>query len=434
MKKIKIELHYQMFLALVLGLFCGWAFSDHYEVWKNVVNGIGQIFLNALSMIVVPLVFLSTVLSISKIDSTRSMGEIAKKSFSYFVITAIIAAVIAVVIADIASFKLDASQMAVSQTIESAKLQEIMENADKESQMTPMDKVVNIVPKNIFEAFAADNMMPILFFSLTLGYFITKIRTDMRNAVNLLFESFQEVIMKMTDFIIKLSPIGTFAIVMNLVGQQSDKIWSCSKIMFSFIGLVWFALLVVGLFLFVVAGRMAKLPRIEYHKRIIDTLMMAFSARSSHSVMPQMMENMVKMGVSDHLTNFTIPLGVTFNKIGTVIYECMAVLFVAQACQVEMDFGSQVSLICVSIITVMAAPSIPMAGVAFLAILLKIMKFEDEQIVSYMGLFYAIDFLCDMPKTMLNVYSVCCGTAIVARSEGEQLRFANEKRIVKSED
>lgn len=391
------------------------------------VNGIGQIFLNALSMIVVPLVFLSTVLSISKIDSTRSMGEMAKKSFSYFVITAIIAAVIAVVIADIASFKIDASQMAVSQTIESPQLQEIMENADKVTQMTPMDKVVNIVPENIFEAFAADNMMPILFFSLTLGYFITKIRADRRNVVNELFESFQEVIMKITDFIIKLSPIGTFAIVMNLVGQQSDKIWSYSKIIFSFIGLVWFALIVVGVFLFVATGRMAKLPRIEYLKRIIGTLMLAFSARSSHSVMPQMMENMVKMGVSEHLTNFTIPLGITFNKIGTIIYECMAVLFVAQACQVEMDFGSQVSLICVSIITVMAAPSIPMAGVTFLAILLKIMKFEDEQIVSYMGLLYAIDFLCDMPKTMLNAYSVCCGTVIVARSEGETLRFASEK-------
>lgn len=427
MKTIKIALHHQMLIALVLGILCGWVFNGCYSIWRNIVYGIGQIFLHALSMIVVPLVFLSTVLSISKIDSTRSMGEMAKKSFSYFVITAIIAAVIAVVIADIASFKIDASQMAVSQTIESPQLQEIMENADKVTQMTPMDKVVNIVPENIFEAFAADNMMPILFFSLTLGYFITKIRADRRNVVNELFESFQEVIMKITDFIIKLSPIGTFAIVMNLVGQQSDKIWSYSKIIFSFIGLVRFALIVVGVFLFVATGRMAKLPRIEYLKRIIGTLMLAFSARSSHSVMPQMMENMVKMGVSEHLTNFTIPLGITFNKIGTIIYECMAVLFVAQACQVEMDFGSQVSLICVSIITVMAAPSIPMAGVTFLAILLKIMKFEDGQIVSYMGLLYAIDFLCDMPKTMLNAYSVCCGTVIVARSEGETLRFASEK-------
>ena len=419
---IKIALHYQMLLALVLGVFCGWLFSDYYPIWKNIINGIGKIFLHALSMIVVPLVFLSTVLSVSKIDGVRSMGEITKKTFSYFVITAVLAAIIATVIADIVSIVPYTSVIADSQIIESAKLHEIMENAERVTQMTPMDKLVSIVPKNIFEAFAADNMMPILFFSLILGYFITKIKTDRQNAVNELFESFQEVIMRMTNFIIKFSPIGTFAIVMDLVGQQSDKIWSYCKSIAFFIFFVWIALFVVGLLLFAVAGWMTKVPRIEYLRKISGTLMVAFSTRSSYSAMPLMMDDMkAKMGVSDQVANFIIPLGITFNKLGTIIYECLAVLFVAHACHVEMGFGSQVSLICISIITVMAAPSIPMAGVTFLAILLKTMNFEDEQIISYIGLLYAIDFLCDMPKTMLNVYSVCCGTIIVARSEGEEL-------------
>lgn len=435
----KIALHYQMLLALVMGIFCGWAFNGYYPMWGNVVNGIGQIFLHALSMIVVPLVFLSTVLSISKMDGANSMEGVAKKTFSYFVISALVAAITATVMAVLAYSIMDdyvvffqqsevnvsdASASTYLSLIDPAKLKEIMDNANKVVQMTPMDRLVSVVPKNIFEAFAADNMMPVLFFSLILGYFITKINTDRRNAVNELFESFQDVIIRITNFIIRLSPIGTFAIVMALVGEQTEKIWGYCKSIAFFIGFVWIVLIVMGLFLFIVAGWMTKVPRIEFLRKISGTLMMAFSTRSSYSAMPMMMDDAKgKVGVSDHVSNFTIPLGITFNKTGTIIYECLAVLFVAHACQMEMSIGQLGTLVCVSIITVMAAPSIPMAGVVFLAVLLKTMEFEDNQIATYIGLLYAVDFLCDMPKTMLNVYSVFCGTIIVARCEGEELHL-----------
>ena len=168
----------------------------------------------------------------------------------------------------------------------------------------------------------------------------------------------------------------------------------------------------------------AKMSPIEHLRQIYTTLLLAFSTRSSYSAMQLMISDArEKMGVSDYVTNFTIPLGITFNKTGTIIYECIAVLFVAQVCQIEMGFAQQAMLVVVSIVTVLAAPSIPMAGVVFLAVLLKTMDFSDDKIMTYIGVLYAIDILCDMPKTMLNVYSVCCGTIIVARSEGEELRI-----------
>lgn len=416
----KIALHWQMLLALILGVTGGLVFSDSYAKWGFIVSGVGQIFLHALSMIVVPLVFLSTVLSISKIEGTKSMGRLARRTIAYFVVTALVAAIIGVLVADIIrpGYRIGGIPVAESP------VEEMMAKANEMASMTWVDNLVGIVPKNIFEAFAADNMMPILFFSLMLGYFITKIQVNRRNGVNEIFESFQEVIMRITDFIIKLSPIGTFAIVMALVGKQPEKIKQYFLGIGIFVLLVWISLILVGYILFVMVGLKGRVPPLQHLRKISSTLMMAFSTRSSYSAMPLMMDDAKeRMGVSDHVTNFTIPMGITFNKVGTIIYECVAVLFVAQAFDIELGFVQQVTLMVLSILTVLAAPSVPMAGVLFLAVLLKVMDFKDYQIEAYIGVLYAIDILCDMPKTLLNVYSVSCGTIIVARSEGEDLRL-----------
>lgn len=418
MKKIKVDLHYQMFIALILGIIGGLVFTESYDKWKFIANGVGQIFLHALSMIVVPLVFLSTVLCLSKNESTKSTGGLAVKTFGYFIVTALIAAILAIVIADVSR----PGYHVVDIPVTDSPVKEIMAKANKWANMTWMDSIVNIVPKNIFEAFAADNMMPILFFSLMLGFFITKIQVNRRNGLNELFESFQEVIMRITDFIINLSPIGTFAIVMALVGEKPDKIKQYFLGIGIFVLVVWISLIMMGFILFVMVGCKAKVPPMMHLRKIGSTLMMAFSTRSSYSAMPLMMDDAKeKMSVSDQVTNFTIPMGITFNKVGTIIYECVAVLFVAQAFNIELGIAQQAMLIILSILTVLAAPSVPMAGVFFLAVLLKAMNFKDYQIEAYIGVLYAIDFLCDMPKTLLNVYSVSCGTLIVARSKGEKL-------------
>lgn len=123
--------------------------------------------------------------------------------------------------------------------------------------------------------------------------------------------------------------------------------------------------------------------------------------------------------MSNNIASFTVPLGITFNKIGTIVYECVAVIFVAQAVGIELTTTQQVSLIGASIVTVLGAPSVPMAGVITLAVLLTAMGLPTD----YIGMFMAIDILCDMPKTLLNAYSVSCSAIIVARSEGETLKI-----------
>lgn len=417
MKAIKLALHWQMGIALILGATLGFIFCDSYSAWGNVINGVGDIFLHAINMIVIPLVFLSTVLGISTMTDSKSMGRIAVKTFLYFIVTAVLAAVVGVIFTDVlrpgyGTHKAEVDAGEIMKTVESAE------------SSTLMDKIVDIVPSNIFEAFSSGNILPIIFFSLLLGYFITKIQANRQATINNVFESFNDAIMALTNFIIRFAPIGIFAIVMVLVGKQASDIGAlkeCFRNFAFFVIVVWISLIVMGgIVLPIMVGLMAKVSPIKHLKQIYSALMVAFSTSSSYSALPLIISDAKeKMGVSNNIASFTVPLGITFNKVGTIVYECVAVIFVAQAVGMDLSAAQQVSLIGASIVTVLGAPSVPMAGVITLAVLLAAMGLPTD----YIGMFMAIDILCDMPKTLLNAYSVSCSAIIVARSEGEMLKI-----------
>lgn len=417
MKAIKLALHWQMGIALILGATLGFIFCDSYSAWGNVINGIGDIFLHAINMIVIPLVFLSTVLGISTMTDSKSMGRIAVKTFLYFIVTAVLAAVVGVIVTDVLRPGYGTHKAEVDAG-------GILETAQATESSTLMDKIVDIVPSNIFEAFSSGNILPIIFFSLLLGYFITKIHANRQAIINNVFESLNDAIMALTNFIIRFAPLGIFAIVMALVGKQASDIGAlkeCFRNFAFFVIVVWISLIVMGgIVLPIMVGLMAKVSPIKHLKQIYSALMVAFSTSSSYSALPLIISDAKeKMGVSNNIASFTVPLGITFNKIGTIVYECVAVIFVAQAVGMDLTAAQQVSLIGASIVTVLGAPSVPMAGVITLAVLLAAMGLPTD----YIGMFMAIDILCDMPKTLLNAYSVSCSAIIVARSEGEMLKI-----------
>lgn len=417
MKIQKLALHWQMVIALVFGALLGFIFSNSFEVWGNVIDGIGKIFLNAINMIVIPLVFLSTVLGISTMSSSSSMGRIALKTFLYFIVTAVFAAIVGVLVAEVL-------RPGYGTHIVNVDAGEVLDVAQKTKSSTLMDKIVSIVPKNIFEAFSSGNILPIILFALLFGYFVTKVQTNRQTTINTLFESLNDVVMALTNFVIRFAPLGIFAIVMGLVGSQANDtttLQNCFRSFAFFVIVVWISLIVMGgIVLPIMVGLMAKVSPIQHLKQIYSALMVAFSTSSSYSALPLIISDAKeKMGVSNNIASFTVPLGITFNKIGTIVYECVAVIFVAQAVGVDLTVAQQVSLIGASIVTVLGAPSVPMAGVITLAVLLVAMDLPTD----YIGMFMAIDILCDMPKTLLNAYSVSCSAIIVARSEGEMLKI-----------
>src|SRR5574344_516582 len=257
MKTGKIALHWQMGIALILGILGGFIFSNSFYTWGNVIYGIAKIFLHAINMIVIPLVFLSTVLGISTMKASKSMGRIAAKSFLYFIITAILAAFVGILVTNILRPGYGAHNSYIKAT-------QILSDAKKSGATTLMDKIVDIVPNNIFEAFSSGDILPIIFFSILLGYFVTKIQEKRQNTVNDLLESLNEIIMRLTNFIISFAPIGVFSIVIVLVGKQAhnmEALKNCLMNFAFFVIVVWISLVVMGgMILPLLVGLVAHIP------------------------------------------------------------------------------------------------------------------------------------------------------------------------------
>lgn len=416
MKTKKLALHWQMLIALALGVVCGLTLSDYYQEWSNFVGGVGKLFLNAINMIVIPLVFFSTLLSVSSISDTKSMGRVAWKSFLYFIVTSVAAAAIGVLITHLFRPGCGVHCLEVDS-------KGVLSKAEEMGSATFMDRVVEIVPANIFEAFSSGRILPIIFFALLFGYFATRLQDDKQRVLNNLFESVNDVIMSITKFIIKFAPLGVFAIVMGVVGANAalDDLKNCFLSLGYFVIVVWISLFVMGgAILPLIVVFVAKVSPTKHLKQIYSSLMLAFSTCSSYSALPLLISDAkIKIGVSDKIASFTVPLGITFNKIGTIIYECVAVVFVSQVWNIPLTLMQQITLVVTSVITVFGVPSVPMAGALVLAVLLNAMNLPTDCI----GVFMAIDILCDMPKTMLNAYSVSCGAVVVAKSEKEDLNI-----------
>ena len=177
MKAIRLALHWQMFLALLFGIFGGWALGGCFNIWGNFIHGVGNLFLHAINMIVIPLVFLSTLLGISTMSSSKAMGRIAVKTFLYFIITAVAAAFVGVLVTDVLRPGYGTHEAHIE-------AEEIIANAEQASSTTLMDRIVDVIPSNVFEAFASGNILPIIFFSLMLGLFITKVQIERQNTIN----------------------------------------------------------------------------------------------------------------------------------------------------------------------------------------------------------------------------------------------------------
>ena len=361
MKRIKLAPHYQIGIALILGATGGTLLGDFFGVWGNFINGIGNIFLHAINMIVIPLVFLSTAFGISTMGDSKSMGRIAAKTFGFFILTAIVAAFLGVVITS-------ALRPGYGTHGRAIEVGEILNDAQRSSQTTLMDRIADIVPNNIFEVFSNGAILPIILFSMLLGCFVIHINEERQRTVNATFEAFNDVIMKMTTAIIRLAPIGIFAIVMALVGKQAGNMAEMKGNFLSlafFVIVVWISLIVmVGMVLPLMVGMMAHVSPLRHLRQIYSALMVAFSTSSA---LPFIISDAKeKLGVSNNIASFTVPLGITFNKVGTIIYECVTVIFVAQTVGMELAAAQQFSLIGASIVTVLGAPSVPMAGVVYL--------------------------------------------------------------------
>ena len=405
--RFSLPLHYQILITLAAGGFFGYFFHDKviYTNWA------GDLFLRSLNMIIVPLILCSITTGVASVGSGGNLGRLGLKTMGFYVFSTLVAIVTGLVL--VSSIKPGVGAELGFKGV----AEDIAVASDSFGQT-----LIKIVPTNIFEALMQGQMLSIILFAILFGFFITRINEKPRLLLIDVFNAALDVIMKITLFIIKFTPVGIFSITAKVIAQQVNMGNQISEVI-GRLGLyfitVFAGLLIHGLFTLPLFVRLiGKANPIKHFRNIITPLLTAFSTSSSNATLPLTMEAVeTKDGVSNKIASFTLPLGATINMNGTALYECVAVMFIAQAYGIELTVVQQIIVVITALLAAIGSAGIPMAGLVMMAVVLKAVGLPLEGI----GLILAVDRILDMFRTAINVYGDTCAAVIIAKSEGEEL-------------
>ncbi len=405
---LKLKLHWQILIAFVLAIILGISIPEH----SGYLRWLGDLFLRALKMIIVPLVFSSIVSGVANLGSTNSLGRLGIKTISYYITTSVFAILTGLLLVDIIKpgvgadlgFRIDVPEM----TSSTGSLGDI---------------ILRMIPTNIFDALASADMLAIIFFAIMIGFFIPRVQSEYSSFMINLFNAIFEVMMKLTSFIIKFAPIGILGIVTGVVADQAaDK----SKLvsMIQHLGIYMITVLAgLSIHFFItlplILKFIGKVNPFLHFKAMSLPLITAFSTSSSSATLPLTIEAVENnAGVSNKISSFVLPLGATINMDGTALYECVAAMFIAQAYGIELGFVQQLIVVVTALLASIGAAGIPMAGLVMMSVVLTAVGLPLEGV----GLILAVDRILDMCRTAVNVFSDSCGTVVIAKSEGETLK------------
>lgn len=418
----KIKLHWQILIGIALGVLYGIFLTDqvHYVDW------LGKLFLRALKMIIIPLIMSSIISGVANLGGGPAFKKMGSKTLAYYLTTSIFAILIGSVLVNAIEpgVGLDISNESHSSIMQEGSGDKIEKLKVANEEFSFIDRIVQIVPVNIFKSIYEMDMLGIIFFSILVGIFIPSIDTKYRDLFLKLSNGSFELVMKIVMFIIKLSPLGIFGLMASVIGEQAGDKEHLMKVFSSlgtfsiivFVGLLIHAIVILPSMLYL----LGKINPIKHFKAMRTPLLTAFSTSSSSATMPLTLSALKKeVGVSDRVSSFVIPLGATINMDGTALYEIVGTIFIAQAYGLDLTFTQQILIIVTALLASIGAAAVPMAGLIMMSIILSAVGLPLDAV----GLILAVDRILDMFRTTVNVWSDSCGCAIIAKTEGESLKY-----------
>ncbi|NLO01633.1 MAG: dicarboxylate/amino acid:cation symporter, partial [Bacteroidales bacterium] len=398
----KLKLHWQILIALILAIIFGYFVPQGVEY----VSWIGDIFLRSLKMVIIPLIFSSIISGVTSMGEGKNLGRLGIKTLGYYMLTSLMAIVTGLIIVNLVKPGVGVD-LGFTKTVDG-----LTEHAG-----SVKDIFYRLIPENIFEVMAKGEILPVIFFAILFGYFITRVTSEYKDSLSNFFNAVFEVMMKITLFIIKFTPLGIFGIVSAEVARNSEQLGQIAGSLAIYSLCVISGLLLLAVISLPLLVRIIGKARPFTHLQSMATpLLTAFSTSSSSATLPLTMEALeYNSGVSNKISSFTLPLGATINMDGTALYECVAAMFIAQAYGVELSFIQQMLVVFTALLASIGAAGIPMAGLVMITVVLTAVGLPLEGI----GLILAVDRILDMIRTTVNVWSDSCGAVIIARSENE---------------
>jgi Na+/H+-dicarboxylate symporter len=271
-----------------------------------------------------------------------------------------------------------------------------------------------MIPRNVLEDAARNEMLGVIVFSLLFGYFMIRIPERYGQTLTDFWQGVYEVMLRMTDWVLRFAPIGVFGLVAKTTLTTGLEAFRPLGVFFLCVlgALALHLFVVLPLILRFIGG----INPILHFKAMAPALLMAFSTASSAATLPVTLEQVQKVaGVSKRVSSFTLPLGATVNMDGTALYECVAALFIAQAYGLTLGFSEQFLVVVIALLTSIGVAGIPSASLVAIALILTTIGLPKEAL----GLILAVDRVLDMCRTAVNVFSDSCAAVVIGRTEGE---------------
>ncbi len=400
-KKARLSPTVQIMIGLVVGLLVGYVVSITDPSWANIIRPFSQIFIRMIRMIIAPLLFGTLVAGIAGAGHFKDVGRMGFRAIVYFEIVTTLALLIGL-------FTVNVMKPGVGLVLPApAGAPPVSATAQTWDQI-----LLHMVPTSIIEAMATGDVLQIVVFSMVFAIGLGMVHGKAKQPMLEWCESLTEAMFKVTNIVMLYAPFGVGAAMAATIGQSGLQVlWNLGYLVIT----LYVALIVFFTLVLVPVMMMFKIPIAGFLKAIKEPALIAFSTTSSEAALPRAMECVEGFGVPRRIVSFILPLGYSFNLDGSTLYLSLAAVFVAQAANVELTIGQQVTMLLTLMLTSKGVAGVPRAALVILAATLASYNLPLEGITLILG----VDAIMDMGRTMTNVIGNCLASVVVAKWEGE---------------
>lgn len=463
LKKRRIPLHIQIIIGLILGVL--WTFLSGYLGWKdftlNWIAPFGQIFINLLKLIAVPLVLFSIIDGIAGLSDTKSLGRLGLKTLSLYLITTITAVSLGLVLVNTFqpgkkisnelqtvnrlsyemwatdngvkvkddkdylnnpeySAYLTEAQSKLQTELQDASIEEKMMTARSQKDKGPLQFVVDMVPSNIFVSFNNNLMLQVIFFAIFFGITMISLPAAKMAGVSSFISGASEIFIKMVDIVMRGAPFFVFALMAGklteMANDNPDRILNLLTAITAYMAIVIGGLVFMAFILYplLITRFVKKLTYKGFFKAMAPAQFLAFSSSSSAATLPVTMDCVHNnLGVKEEVSSFVLPIGATVNMDGTSLYQAVAVVFLAQLHGVDLSLAQQLTIVLTATLASIGTAAVPSAGLIMLIIVLQSVGLNP----AWIALIFPVDRILDMCRTVVNVTGDATVATVVAVSE-----------------
>ena len=389
-----------IFAGFFLGILFGWLLGESI---LPVAEPMQELFLRLLRMAILPLVITSIISAVIQVGGSKGLGRIGLRTISYYLITSLLAILTGQILVNI----LRPGKGANIGLLEQPEGIGVVDQGIGQL-------LLNIIPENPFQAMAQGDVLPVIFFSLLFGFFVTQLKSEQTLLMGNFFRAAFEAMMKLTSFVIWTAPIGVFGIIAAIVAKTGFEAFaSLGK---------YFLVVLIGLSIHffitlpLILKYIGKLSPVKHYRGMLSALMTAFSTCSTIVTLPLTMKAVTEVsGASKKAAGFVLPIGATINMDGTALYECVATIFIAQIYGFDLSLAQQGIIVITAVLASIGAASVPMSGMVMMSIILGAVGLPLEGV----GIILAVDRILDMFRTTVNVFSDSVGAVVISRLEGD---------------